>query len=83
MDVNTRHFQETWLERKEERWGLGNGEMGANTSFLSKQMEEGFLGGSVVKNPPASAGDMVPSPSWEDPTCRRATKPMREPEYRS
>ena len=38
MDVNTRHFQETWLKRKEERWGLGDGEMGANTSFLFKQM---------------------------------------------
>ena len=64
MDVNTRHFQETWLKRKEERWGLGNGEMGATTSFLSQQMEEGFLGGSVVKNPPASAGDTgsIPGP---------------------
>ena len=38
MDVNTRHFQETWLKRKEERRGLGDGEMGANTSFLFKQM---------------------------------------------
>ena len=81
MDVNTRHFQETWLKRKEERWGLGNGEMGATTSFLSQQMEEGFLGGSVVKNPPASAGDTVPSLSWEDPTCHGAIRPMREPKY--
>ena len=27
----------------------------------------GFLGGSVVKNPPANAGDMVQSLGWEDP----------------
>ena len=27
----------------------------------------GFPGGSVVKNPPAGAGDMVQSLVWEDP----------------
>ena len=27
----------------------------------------GFPGGSVVKNPPAGAGDMVRSLVWEDP----------------
>ena len=30
--------------------------------------------GTVVKNPPANAGDMGSSLVWEDPTCRRATK---------
>ena len=32
--------------------------------------------GPVGKNPPATAGDTVQSPVWEDPTCHRATKPM-------
>ena len=36
-----------------------------------------FPGGAVVKNPPANAGDTGSSPGLEDPTCRRATKPMR------
>ena len=36
-----------------------------------------FLGGSVIKNLPANAGDTVQSLVQEDPTCRRATKPMR------
>ena len=31
---------------------------------------------SVVKNPPANAGDTGLSQNWEDPTCHRATKPM-------
>ena len=35
-----------------------------------------FPGGSVVKNLPANAGDMVRSLVQEDPTCRGATKPM-------
>ena len=30
-----------------------------------------FPGGAVLKNPPANAGLV-----WEDPTCRRATKPV-------
>ena len=38
---------------------------------------KGFLGDSVVKNPPANAGLTVPSLVWEDPTCHRATKPMQ------
>ena len=36
----------------------------------------GFPCGSVVKNLPASAGDTVEFPGQEDPTRRRATKPM-------
>ena len=35
-----------------------------------------FPGGTVVRNPPASAGDMGMIPGPEDPTCRRATKPV-------
>ena len=31
--------------------------------------KEGFPAGSVVKNPPASMGDVVRSPIQEDPTC--------------
>ena len=36
----------------------------------------GFPCGSVVKNLPASAGDTVELPGQEDPTCRRATRPL-------
>ena len=37
----------------------------------------GFSGGSVVKNPAASAGDTVRALVQEDPTCCRTTKPVR------
>ena len=37
---------------------------------------EDFPGGPVVKNPPANAGDMVPSLVWEDSTGMGASKPM-------
>ena len=33
-----------------------------------------FPGSSVVKNPPANAGDTGSALVQEDPTCRRATK---------
>ena len=37
-----------------------------------------FPGGTVVKNPPANAGDTGSSPGpGEDPTCREAMKPVR------
>ena len=39
--------------------------------------ELGFPGGTVVKNPPANAGDMGSSPGLGDPTCRGVTKPVR------
>ena len=39
---------------------------------------KGFPGGSAVKNPPASAGDVDSIPDQEDPTCRGATKPSTE-----
>ena len=35
-----------------------------------------FPGGTVVKNPPANAGDMGSSPVREDPTCSRTAKPV-------
>ena len=35
-----------------------------------------FPGGTVVKNPPANAGDTVRALVQEDPTCRGATKPV-------
>ena len=36
----------------------------------------GFPGGSVVKNPPADAGDTGLISGWEDPTGCRATHPV-------
>ena len=38
---------------------------------------QGFPGGAVVKNPPASAGTRVRALVQEDPTCCRAAKPVR------
>ena len=35
-----------------------------------------FLGVLVVKNPPANTGNPGSSLVWEDPTSRRATKPV-------
>ena len=36
----------------------------------------GFPGGSVIKNPPANAGNMGLIPGQEDPTCHGATEPV-------
>ena len=35
---------------------------------------QGFPGGSMVKNPPANAGDMGSIPDREDPTCLGAAR---------
>ena len=48
-------------------------------SFLLAGMKvdwQDFPGGAGVKNPPANAGDTGSIPGPEDPTCRRATKPV-------
>ena len=44
--------------------------------FCKNPEVQDFPGGSVVKNPPASAGNMVQSIVWEDPTRLRETKPL-------
>ena len=45
--------------------------------WLKNQVVGGFPGGSVVKNPPANAGDMSSIPgSGEDPTCNWARVPQ-------
>ena len=36
----------------------------------------GLPGCPVVKNLPANAGTLVRPLVWEDPVCRRATKPV-------
>ena len=43
---------------------------------LVKQKTMGLSGGSVAKNPPANAEDMVQPLVQEDTTCLGATKPM-------
>ena len=35
-----------------------------------------FSGGTVAKTLPANAGDTGSIPVWEDPICRKATKPV-------
>ena len=44
--------------------------------IIFKNLHGDIPGGSVLKNLPANAGDMGSSPSPEDPTCHRATKPL-------
>ena len=44
--------------------------------FKNKTKQGASLGGSVVKNPPASAGDASSTPIQGDPTCLGATKPV-------
>ena len=45
-------------------------------TLIRKDTCRDFPGDTVVKNPPANAGDMGSSPGPDDPTCRGATKPM-------
>ena len=44
--------------------------------LFSKMQRWGFPRGSVVKNPPANAGDMVRSLVWEDPTMPQSNQAM-------
>ena len=44
-----------------------------------RKFREGFLGGPVVKNLPCNVGDKI-FLVWEDPTYRRATKPVQPAE---
>ena len=44
----------------------------------SKRCDQGFPGGSVVKNPPANSGDSNSILVQEDPTFHRATKPVHQ-----
>ena len=57
---------------------ISTGELNIYES-VQKNNLEGFPGGTVVKNPPANAGDgtRVQALVWEDPICHRATKPVR------
>ena len=47
-----------------------------STFLVIRNMLGDFPGGAVVKNSPPSAGTRVRSLVWEDPACRRATKPV-------
>ena len=47
------------------------------SNSISKILFWDFPGGAVVKNPPANAGIQVRALVREDPTCRRATRPVR------
>ena len=62
-----------WTEKPGGLWSMGSHRVRhdwvTNTSAF-----RGFPGGSVVKNLPASAGDMDLSLVQEDPTCLGATK---------
>ena len=42
---------------------------------LKKRVEEGFPGGSVVKNPPANAGDVVQSLIGKNPHAKEQLSP--------
>ena len=47
-----------------------------STKPLFKSETRDFPGSTVVKNPPANAGDTGLSPGPKDPTCRGATNPV-------
>ena len=47
-----------------------------NERKVVQRTDGGFPGGAAVENLPANAGDTCLSPGWEDPTCRRATRPV-------
>ena len=49
--------------------------LSACTNCSLKIMQD-FPGGTVVKNPPAKAGDTGSSPGLGGSTCRAATKPV-------
>ena len=50
---------------------------GKLTHYLRNDKSRGFSGGSVVKNLPAHAGDIVQALVQEDPTYLGATRPVR------
>ena len=54
---------------------VGRGKRKQLTRKAIRTEKGDFPGGSVVKNPPANAGDTGSSPV-QDPTCRGATKPV-------
>ena len=60
------------LWQKEAR--IYNGE---KTLSSINGVRRGFSGGAVVKNTPANAGAQVRALVQEDPTCCRATRPVR------
>ena len=65
-------------QRKENHYSLGYYFYWNVTDVIkiSYRKCRDFLGGTVVKNPPANAGDTVRALVPVDPTCRRATKPV-------
>ena len=62
------NYNDNFKNRKSSEVFLANYRRNQNTVL-------DFPGGAVV-NPPANAGDTGSSPGLEDPTCRRATKPV-------
>ena len=49
---------------------------GPEVRVLSNRAVRDFPGGTVVKNPPASAGDMDSIPGLGRPTCHGTAKPV-------
>ena len=65
MDRSTLRFIDTlWVRALREVW-------------VYKTEVEGLPGGSVVKSPPASAGDKGSISGLRNPMCLRATKPIK------
>ena len=58
-------------------WQVSNdcGYLTSDALGETKKLQEGFPGGSVVKNPPARSGDMGSFLIQGDPSRRRAVKP--------
>ena len=73
--------QDIWELKASKKVQDSPGQRKTNTYMIhvcveSKKAQLGFCGGSVVKNPPANAGDMGLIPDLGRSSCHRATKPM-------
>ena len=64
------------MAQKSDKKFLSFSSQQVSKSLLPKPGRRGFPGGSVVKNPPASAVSRVRALVGEDPTCRGAAKPV-------
>ena len=79
MDVSLSELQELVMDREAWRAAI----LGVTKSqtrlrdWTELTIYQGFPRGSVVKNPPANAGDTSSIPDPENPSCYGATKPVR------
>lgn len=62
--------------QKQPKWPLMNEGISKTWSRHNMDIIQGSPGGPVVRKPPCNAKDTGSTLAWEDPTCRRVTKPV-------